>query len=157
MNHLPLIFQRAKLKLNFDAGYCDFCVVQDIDKKDVSLSKFKGKVLLIVNVASRWYDLFTLYLCESLIFFSCNVMFRGNCTHFPFRLWLDRWIRKERSRIEYYGMEWSGAMEWTKLFCSVPSTYKKYTTIHYLQIQTRESDYIPLHFISFHHIPPIQT
>ncbi|KAL5061191.1 hypothetical protein RYX36_032795 [Vicia faba] len=27
---------------------------QDIDKKDVSLSKFKGKVLLIVNVASRW-------------------------------------------------------------------------------------------------------
>ncbi|KAL5062545.1 hypothetical protein RYX36_024282 [Vicia faba] len=43
MNHLPLIFQRAKLKLNFDAGYCDFCVVQDIDKKDVSLSKFKGK------------------------------------------------------------------------------------------------------------------
>ncbi|CAI8618067.1 unnamed protein product [Vicia faba] len=34
-------------------GYCDFCVVQDIDKKDVSISKFKGKVLLIVNVASR--------------------------------------------------------------------------------------------------------
>ncbi|XP_057424019.1 phospholipid hydroperoxide glutathione peroxidase, chloroplastic-like [Lotus japonicus] len=27
--------------------------VKDIDKKDVSLSKFKGKVLLIVNVASR--------------------------------------------------------------------------------------------------------
>lgn len=29
--------------------------MQDIDGKDVSLSKFKGKVLLIVNVASKWY------------------------------------------------------------------------------------------------------
>jgi glutathione peroxidase-family protein len=28
---------------------------QDIDGNDVSLSKYKGKVLLIVNVASRWY------------------------------------------------------------------------------------------------------
>ena len=28
---------------------------QDIDKKDVALSKYKGKVLLVVNVASRWY------------------------------------------------------------------------------------------------------
>ncbi|MCO5568273.1 hypothetical protein L7F22_021970 [Adiantum nelumboides] len=28
-------------------------VVQDIDRKDVSLSKYKGKVLLVVNVASR--------------------------------------------------------------------------------------------------------
>lgn len=31
---------------------------QDIDGQDVSLSKFKGKALLIVNVASRWYSLF---------------------------------------------------------------------------------------------------
>ena len=30
---------------------------QDIDGKDVSLSKFKGKVVLIVNVASKWYRL----------------------------------------------------------------------------------------------------
>ena len=30
-------------------------LMQDIDGKDVSLSKFKGKVLLIVNVASKWY------------------------------------------------------------------------------------------------------
>ncbi|CAL9234683.1 unnamed protein product, partial [Arabidopsis halleri] len=29
--------------------------VKDIEGKDVSLSKFTGKVLLIVNVASRWY------------------------------------------------------------------------------------------------------
>lgn len=29
--------------------------MQDIDQNDVSLSKFKGKVLLIVNVASKWY------------------------------------------------------------------------------------------------------
>ena len=29
--------------------------MQDIDGKDVSLSKFKGKALLIVNVASKWY------------------------------------------------------------------------------------------------------
>ncbi|RDX73883.1 hypothetical protein CR513_46439, partial [Mucuna pruriens] len=34
--------------------------VKDIDNKDVALSKFKGKVLLIVNVASRWYALCTL-------------------------------------------------------------------------------------------------
>lgn len=31
--------------------------MQDIDGKDVSLGKFKGKVLLIVNVASKWYVL----------------------------------------------------------------------------------------------------
>ena len=30
--------------------------MQDIDGKDVSLSKFKGKALLIVNVASKWYS-----------------------------------------------------------------------------------------------------
>ncbi|CAI8584505.1 unnamed protein product [Vicia faba] len=35
-----------------DKTIYDF-TVKDIDKKDVSLSKFKGKVLLIVNVASR--------------------------------------------------------------------------------------------------------
>lgn len=31
--------------------------MQDIDRNDVSLDKFKGKVLLIVNVASKWYFL----------------------------------------------------------------------------------------------------
>lgn len=30
-------------------------MMQDIDGKDVALSKFKGKALLIVNVASKWY------------------------------------------------------------------------------------------------------
>lgn len=36
---------------------CKECfLVQDIDGKGVSLNKFKGKVLLIVNVASRWYS-----------------------------------------------------------------------------------------------------
>jgi glutathione peroxidase len=35
-----------------DKTIYDF-TVKDIDKKDVNLSKFKGKVLLIVNVASR--------------------------------------------------------------------------------------------------------
>ena len=29
--------------------------MQDIDGNNVSPSKFKGKVLLIVNVASKWY------------------------------------------------------------------------------------------------------
>ena len=28
---------------------------QDIDGNDVELSKYRGKVLLIVNVASAWY------------------------------------------------------------------------------------------------------
>lgn len=31
--------------------------MQDIDGKDVALRKFKGKALLIVNVASKWYSL----------------------------------------------------------------------------------------------------
>lgn len=37
-----------------------YIFMQDIDGKDVSLSKFKGKVALIVNVASKWYFLLTL-------------------------------------------------------------------------------------------------
>jgi len=36
-----------------------YFMMQDIDRKDVPLNKFKGKVLLIVNVASRWYELWT--------------------------------------------------------------------------------------------------
>ena len=32
--------------------------VQDAMGNDINLSIFKGKVLLIVNVASRWYILF---------------------------------------------------------------------------------------------------
>jgi hypothetical protein len=31
-----------------------FSVSQDIDGKGIALSKFKGKALLIVNVASQW-------------------------------------------------------------------------------------------------------
>jgi glutathione peroxidase-family protein len=49
--------------------------MQDIDGKDVSLSKFKGKVLLIVNVASKWYshlndDFAALNTCVSAKFLS---------------------------------------------------------------------------------------
>jgi glutathione peroxidase len=32
---------------------------QDASGKDVDLSTYKGKVLLIVNVASQWYCYFT--------------------------------------------------------------------------------------------------
>lgn len=61
-------------------------MVQDIDKKDVPLSKFKGKVLLIVNVASRWYVLlFTLYLCLAILSFS-TVMFGGELHPLPSRV-----------------------------------------------------------------------
>lgn len=35
--------------------------MQDIEGNDVSLSQFTGKVLLIVNVASMWYDLSLLF------------------------------------------------------------------------------------------------
>lgn len=51
-------------------------MMQDIDRKDVSLSKFKGNILLIVNHASQWYELCTFqgryvaqYVLWSLIFF----------------------------------------------------------------------------------------
>jgi len=33
-----------------------WCCEQDASGKDVDLSTYKGKVLLIVNVASQWYD-----------------------------------------------------------------------------------------------------
>ena len=40
--------------LTFDI-LCNFLVdKQDIDGNDVSLGDYKGKVLLIVNVASKW-------------------------------------------------------------------------------------------------------
>lgn len=41
---------------------------QDISGNDVSLEKYKGKVLLIVNVASQWYLLFSLI---SLVALKC--------------------------------------------------------------------------------------
>lgn len=53
-----------------------YYMVQDIGRKDVSLSKFKGKILLIVNDASQWYELCIFqgryvpqYVPWSLIFF----------------------------------------------------------------------------------------
>ena len=54
---------------------------QDIDKKDVALSKYKGKVLLVVNVASRW--------CVSYLFFglrtvACILLFMVKLAHFVY-------------------------------------------------------------------------
>lgn len=59
-------------------------MVQDIDKKDVSLSKYKGKVLLIVNVASKWYDygLLTLFVIEPYFLIKV-IMFRGKLHPLP--------------------------------------------------------------------------
>lgn len=58
------------------SGCLLYYMVQDIDRKDVSLSKFKGKILLIVNDASQWYELCIFqgryvpqYVPWSLIFF----------------------------------------------------------------------------------------
>ena len=51
---------RPTLVASFSNDNSCLCVVmfeylmQDIDGKDVPLNKFKGKILLIVNVASRW-------------------------------------------------------------------------------------------------------
>lgn len=42
--------------------------MQDIDGKDVALSKFKGRALLIVNVASQWY--FFIIHCSSDILYT---------------------------------------------------------------------------------------
>ena len=36
--------------------------VQDASGKDVDLSTYKGKVLLIVNVASQWYE----FICSRI-------------------------------------------------------------------------------------------
>ncbi|CAI9771692.1 unnamed protein product [Fraxinus pennsylvanica] len=46
--YFPMVYARAAAEKSIH----DF-TVKDIDGKDVSLSKFKGKVLLIVNVASK--------------------------------------------------------------------------------------------------------
>ncbi|GAU17703.1 hypothetical protein TSUD_07640 [Trifolium subterraneum] len=54
-SHNPVLKSRSfsvNAKAITDKTIYDF-TVKDIDNKDVSLSKFKGKVLLIVNVASR--------------------------------------------------------------------------------------------------------
>lgn len=45
-------------------GFCkkknwgDFFEEQDCNGKEVSLETYKGKVLLVVNVASKWYAIF---------------------------------------------------------------------------------------------------
>ena len=45
--------------------------MQDASGKDVDLSTYKGKVLLIVNVASQWYQ-FTAFLTPFSI--TCKIM-----------------------------------------------------------------------------------
>uniref|UniRef100_J3MBX2 Glutathione peroxidase n=1 Tax=Oryza brachyantha TaxID=4533 RepID=J3MBX2_ORYBR len=45
--HTPWGFRNSKV------FHVAICIVEDIDGKDVSLSKFKGRPLLIVNVASQ--------------------------------------------------------------------------------------------------------
>lgn len=74
--------------------------MQDIDGKDVSLSKFKGKALLIVNVASKWYsrltdDFAALNTCVSakvypLFYFVYYLKSQSIC-HIHFNLWYN-WI-----------------------------------------------------------------
>lgn len=58
-------------------------VVQDASGKDVDLSVYKGKVLLIVNVASQWYDLSLLLRIRSflseLLAYVCDI-FSFTCT-----------------------------------------------------------------------------
>lgn len=39
-------------------------VLQDAKGTDVNLGIYKGKVLLIVNVASQWYVAYINYLCS---------------------------------------------------------------------------------------------
>lgn len=41
--------------------------VQDAKGNDVDLSTYKGKVLLIVNVASRWYPSSTSFPCTHMV------------------------------------------------------------------------------------------
>jgi len=37
--------------------YVLYYMMQDVDRKDISLSKFKVKILLIVNDDSQWFEL----------------------------------------------------------------------------------------------------
>ncbi|KAB1207790.1 putative glutathione peroxidase 7, chloroplastic [Morella rubra] len=46
-------FGKECVKMHGVCSYASWLLMQDIDGKDVSLGKFKGKVLLIVNVASK--------------------------------------------------------------------------------------------------------
>uniref|UniRef100_A0A453P843 Glutathione peroxidase n=1 Tax=Aegilops tauschii subsp. strangulata TaxID=200361 RepID=A0A453P843_AEGTS len=54
--------------------------VKDASGKDVDLSTYKGKVLLIVNVASQWYELLLLllHICSLSFMFnffmSCEII-----------------------------------------------------------------------------------
>jgi hypothetical protein len=48
-------FSLSLAKHNF---FGDFFAEQDCNGKEVSLETYKGKVLLVVNVASKWYAIF---------------------------------------------------------------------------------------------------
>ena len=54
-----------------------FLSEQDCNGKEVSLETYKGKVLLVVNVASKWYHLFPWQLIE--LFFFWLVSWFGRC------------------------------------------------------------------------------
>ena len=45
-----------------------FLSEQDCNGKEVSLETYKGKVLLVVNVASKWYHLFPLAVDRIVLF-----------------------------------------------------------------------------------------
>lgn len=53
---------------------------QDIGGNDVSLSNYRGKVLLIVNVASNWYSFFLFFLEVFLISRTSNRELRFHST-----------------------------------------------------------------------------
>jgi len=46
----------ANLQRESNDGFLLAASVQDASGKDVDLSTYKGKLLLIVNVASQWYE-----------------------------------------------------------------------------------------------------
>jgi len=46
----------ANLQRECNDGFLLAASVQDVSGKDVDLSTYKGKLLLIVNVASQWYE-----------------------------------------------------------------------------------------------------
>lgn len=64
------VLQKAFLSFSFmpEFNVCSCQHFQDAGGKDVSLDIYKGKVLLIVNVASKWYAPAALYLDFHLAF-----------------------------------------------------------------------------------------
>ena len=47
----------ANLQRESNDGFLLAASVQDASGKDVDLSTYKGKLLLIVNIASQWYEM----------------------------------------------------------------------------------------------------